>query len=76
MKTLASIVAAAICLTGCVTAPTDPAMLAAWNAEKTARTEARRIAPGSVYASPSQNPEDFEGVRKQVQPAKVEEIWQ
>jgi hypothetical protein len=65
MKTFIAAALAAASLSACVTAPTDPAALAAWEAEKTARTEARRPPAGSVVANPKSNPEDFEELKKQ-----------
>lgn len=64
MKIFAIIFALSI-VSACVTSPTDPAQLAAWQAEKTARTEARRPAPGSVVASPDLDPADFEELKRQ-----------
>lgn len=76
MKTIA-IIAAALCLSACVTAPTDPAQLAAWNTEKTARTLARRPEAGSVLPGKAPaNPEAFEDLKESHQPAKVSEVWQ
>jgi len=63
-------------LSACVTPPTDPEELAAWNAEKTARTEARRPQSGSIVANAADNPEDFETLKEELQAAKVEQNWE
>lgn len=65
MKSVIAAALAAATLSACVTAPSDPAARAAWDAEKTARTEARRPPAGSVVASPKNNPEDFEELKRQ-----------
>jgi curli biogenesis system outer membrane secretion channel CsgG len=57
---------AAASLSACVTAPTDPVQLAAWKAEKTARTEARRPEAGSIVAGQRQDPDDFDTLKEQV----------
>jgi hypothetical protein len=74
-KALASL-AALLALAACVTAPTDPAMLAAWNAEKAARTEARRPDPGSVLPKGAKPSQDFEGVKENFEASGPEDIWQ
>lgn len=71
MKIIIAAALAAASLSACVTAPTDPAELAAWNAEKTARTEARRPAPGSVVANPPANPEAFEDLKAEYPPVII-----
>ena len=48
MKNIIATTFAALSLSACMTPPSDPAQLAAWNAEKTARTEARRPDGGRV----------------------------
>lgn len=73
---LIAALAFASCLTACVTAPTDPAELEAWNAEKAARTEARRPQPGSIVANPRDNAEEFDDYKEELEPAKVEQIWE
>lgn len=50
--------AAALAVSGCVSAPSGQADLAAWEAEKSARTEARRKAPGSVLPGSARATED------------------
>lgn len=72
----AIIIAALLCIPACVTAPTDPAQLAAWNAEKEARTLARRPEAGSVLPGKDRGTDDFEEVRESLQPANVEGNWQ
>lgn len=49
-------------ISACVTSPTDPAALAAWNAEKTARTAARRPEPGRISHDQSSS---FEALKKE-----------
>lgn len=70
LKTLSA--AALLAATACTTAPTDPAARAAWEAEKTARTEARRPAPGSVLPGSTREADpaagkDFEDLQDQMQ---------
>lgn len=67
---------AAASLSACVTAPTDPVQLAAWKAEKMARTEARRPEAGSIVAGQRQDPDDFETAKDQLPAADVEDVWQ
>ncbi len=74
-KALTSI-AALVALAACVTSPTDPAELAAWNAEKAARTEARRHDPGSVLPKGAKPSQDFEEVKETFEPVGPEDIWQ
>ena len=74
-KEIASIVAL-FALAACVTAPTNPADLAAWNAEKSARTESRRPDPGSVLPKGAKPSQDFEEVKETFEPVGPEDIWQ
>lgn len=64
-------IAAILLLPACASAPADPEARAAWEAEKTARTEARRPAPGSVLPGTTREPapdaqEDFEALRQEM----------
>lgn len=71
IQTIAIALSAAV-LPACVSNPTDPAELAAWEAEKAARTASRAKAPGSVLPGSSRATEDasveFERFREAFQP--------
>ena len=79
MKNAVLILLASAALSACVTAPTDPAELAAWNAEKTARTESRRPAPGSVlpgYAQRASTEQEVQDFKDEFPAPELGEGWQ
>ena len=56
MKTIIAAALAVATLSACVAVPTDPAELAAYRAENTARTASRAKAPGSIVAGTATTP--------------------